>query len=75
MDSGRGCTVSTVLPVMLLSAAEMVVLPVFTPVASPAAVIVATLVLDEAQVTELVIFCVLPSEYVPVAVNCCVAPT
>jgi hypothetical protein len=34
---------------------------------------VATLVSDDCQVAELVKFCVLPSEYVPVAVNCSVA--
>ena len=52
----------------------MVALPADTPVANPLALIVATAVLDDVQVTWLVIFCVLPSEYVPVAVNCCVAP-
>ena len=36
--------------------------------------IVAAVVFDEAQVTEDVMFCVLLSEYVPVAVNCCVVP-
>jgi len=35
---------------------------------------VATVVVTEDQVTELVMFCVLASENVPVAVNCCVAP-
>ena len=34
----------------------------------------ATPVVAETQVTELVMFCVLVSENVPVAVNCCVAP-
>jgi hypothetical protein len=51
-----------------------VVLPTATPVARPALVIVATAVLDELHVTALVRFCVLLSLYVPVAVNCCVAP-
>ena len=36
--------------------------------------IVATLVLDELHVTDAVRFCVVPFEYVPVAVNCWVAP-
>jgi hypothetical protein len=40
----------------------MVVLPGFTAVASPALVMVATIVFDEAHVTELVRFCVLPLE-------------
>jgi hypothetical protein len=71
-------TVSVVLPVTPDNVADMVVLPADTPVASPLPlggfVIVATAVLDDAQVTWLVIFCVLRSEEVPVAVNCCVAP-
>jgi hypothetical protein len=62
MASGTGCTVNIVLPVMSLSVAEMVVLPGFTPVASPALVIVATLVFVETQVTDPVMFCVLPLE-------------
>jgi hypothetical protein len=37
-------------------------------------VIVATAVFVELHVTKLVRFCVLESLYVPVAVNCCVAP-
>ena len=51
----------------------MVVVPADTPEASPLALIVATAGVDEFQFTWLVMFCVLPSEYVPVAVNCCVA--
>lgn len=38
-------------------------------VANPAAVIVTTPVLEEDQATELVMFCVLPSVNVPIAVN------
>jgi hypothetical protein len=67
-------TVRLVLPVIPLCTAEMVVLPALTPVARPAPLMVATLVAEEAQVTWLVRFCVLLSEYVPVAVNCCVTP-
>src|SRR6266850_2283369 len=52
----------------------MVVLPTATPVATPAAVMVAAAVLLELQVTEAVRFCVLPSVYVPVAVYACVRP-
>jgi len=48
----------------------MVVLPVPTLLAKPLAEIVATPVLLELHVTELVIFSVLPSPNVPVAVNC-----
>ncbi len=45
------------------------------PVASPVLLIVATLVFDELQVTELVRSPVLPSVNVPVAMNCCVVPS
>ena len=50
-------------------------LPAETAVARPLALIVATAVLDEDQLTWLVRFCVLLSEYVPVAVNGWEAPT
>ena len=56
------------------AAAEMVLLPALTPLASPAELMVATAVFEEVHVTWLVMFCVLLFEYVPVAVNCCVAP-
>src|SRR6266446_4629073 len=52
----------------------MVLVPVATPLATPALVIVATEVFEELQVTVLVRFRVLPSLYAPVAVNGCVAP-
>ena len=74
IESGAVCTVSVVLPVKPDCDAEIVVLPADVPVASPLLLIVATVVFDEFQPTWLVIFCVLLSEYVPVAVNCCVAP-
>jgi len=43
-------------------------------VARPELSIVATAMFDDAQVTELVKFTVVPSWRVPIAVNCCVAP-
>ena len=49
-------------------------MPAATPVANPPALIVATPVVCELQVTELVKFCVELSEKVPVAVNCSVVP-
>ncbi len=59
--------------------AVIVVEPAATEVASPfeptALLIAATDVADELQVTVVVRFCVEPSEYVPVAVNCWVAPS
>ena len=67
-------TVSAVVLETPPNVAVMVVVPGFAPAASPfepdVLLIVAALVLDDAQVTEVVIFCVVPSEYVPVAVNC-----
>jgi hypothetical protein len=52
----------------------MVVDPVPTALASPAVLTVATAAAEELHVAVLVRFCVLPSVYVPVAVNCCVLP-
>jgi hypothetical protein len=67
-------TVSVVEPVILPIVALIVEAPSFKPVAKPPAVIVATRAADEPQVAVLVRFSVLPSLYVPVAVNCCVYP-
>jgi len=52
----------------------MVVVPTVTPEAKPLALTVATAGAVEVQVTDAVRFCVLPSEYVPVAVICPVPP-
>jgi hypothetical protein len=49
-------------PVTPPRVAEMVVEPGATPAAKPAVVMVATPVAEDAQVTELVRFCVVPSE-------------
>jgi hypothetical protein len=55
--------------------AVICVVPAATPVASPvAAPIVANAVFDDFHVTLAVVFFVELSLYVPVAVNCCVAP-
>ena len=51
------------------------VVPVVKPEANPVAVTLATLRLDEYHVTALVRFCMLPSLYTPVAVNCKVPDT
>jgi hypothetical protein len=53
-----GLTVSKVEPLTPLSVAEIVEVPVPAPVASPAAVMVATEVVADAHVTWLVRFCV-----------------
>ena len=69
-----GPTVKVVLPVTPAELALIWEVPCAAPVARPPEVIVAILVLDDVQVTELVRFWVDPSEYVPAAVNCCVLP-
>jgi hypothetical protein len=69
------CSVAAVMvKVMLLDVipfwdALMVADPTPCPVANPDALTLATLVFDEAHVTELLMFCELPSVNVPVAVN------
>ena len=55
-------TVMTVEPVTPLRVALMELVPTFTAVARPPAVIVAVLVVADAQVTTPVRFCVLASE-------------
>src|SRR6266508_3077352 len=76
MDTSFATTVSVVLPVTALRVAEIVVVPDAeeAAVARPVALMVATVGFEDAQVTWLVRFRVLPSVYVPVAVNCCVSP-
>ncbi len=71
-------TDNTVKPEILPEVAVIVVGPGVTGVASPfepaALLIVATDLDEERQVTDVVRFRVVLSEYVPVAVNCCVVP-
>jgi hypothetical protein len=67
-------TVSKVEPLIGDDVAVIVEVPTPAPVARPAALIVAVVVVPEFQVTLDVRFCVVPSLNVPVAVNCCVAP-
>jgi hypothetical protein len=63
-------TARIVLPEILPEAAVMVALPAATAVARPPLFTVATVVLDELQVTCVVISWLVPSEYVPEAANC-----
>jgi hypothetical protein len=67
-------TVRVAVPDLPLKVAVMVAEPAATPVARPLVLTVAVDVLDEVQVTFVVIFWVEESEYVPVAVNCWVSP-
>src|SRR6185503_14025557 len=77
-NAGGGVTVSTVEPVTEPEVALMLVVPVATPVARPwlplVLLIVATPMIDDAHVTDVVRFWVLPSLKVPVAVNCWIPP-
>jgi len=68
-------TVRIVEPVTLPIFADIELVPAETLLAKPAELIVATAVDADAHVATLVTFDVLPSEYVPVAANCCVFPT
>ena len=72
-------TVSVAVPLIAPEVALIVVEPCPTLVARPwlpaALLIVATLAMLDAQVTEPVRFCVLPLVNVPVAANCCVEPS
>jgi dsRNA-specific ribonuclease len=61
IDNRTEATVRVVEPLIDPEVTSIVLLPVATPVAKPALVIVATVVLDELQVTELVRFWVLES--------------
>ena len=63
-------TVKVVFTKIVPEAAVMVVVPAVRAVARPLLLTVATAVLDELQVTEIVTSWVVPSENVPVAVNC-----
>jgi hypothetical protein len=67
-------TVSAAFPLTPPIVAEMVAVPIFNPVASPLTVIEAIPVLEDFHVTTPVTSCTLPSEKVPVAVNCCEIP-
>ena len=69
-----GVTVRVVFPEILPEVAVMVAVPAATAVARPLLFTVATDVLDELQVTCVVISWVVPSEYVPEAANCLVFP-
>src|ERR1700694_2761626 len=67
-------TVSVAVPCTVPEAAVIVVGPGVRVVAPPVALIVATLVAEELHVAVAVKSAVVPSPYVPVAVNCCGVP-
>lgn len=68
-----GLTVSFVEPVTEPEVAVIVLAPGAVVLTIPVLLMVA-IAEEEAHVTVLVISCVLPSLYVPVAVNCCWLP-
>ena len=70
--NGGGPTVRLVDPWMAPNTAWIVVPPWATALASPEALMVATPVAEEFQVTDAVRFCVLPLLNLPVAAYCCV---
>jgi hypothetical protein len=74
VDKVAGLTVRVVESEILPKVAVMVVVPAATAVANPVLLIDATDVLDEDQVTCVLMSRLVPSEYVPVATNCLVLP-
>jgi hypothetical protein len=74
-DTTTGAVTATFAePVTEPEVAVIVVVPGVTLVAYPAVPIVATAETDDAQLADCVRSWVLPSVYVPVAVNCCFSP-
>jgi hypothetical protein len=67
-------TVRVVFPEILPEVAVMMAVPAAMAVPNPLLLTVAAAVLDELQVTWVVIFWLVPLEYVPEAVNCSVNP-
>lgn len=72
--SSGAVTVSCVELFMAPEVAVMVLWPCATDVARPEELMVATVVLEDDHITELVRSCVLPPVKVPVALNCCITP-
>ena len=67
-------TVSIVVPLTAPEVAVILAVPMPTLCARPALLMVAVDGVSDDHMAVLVKFCVLPSEYVPVAVNCCAVP-
>lgn len=72
--NGGRRTVRTVEPLIGPSVAVTLELPAATAVATPAVLMVATVVVVDVHVADAVRSCVLLFVYVPVAANCCVVP-
>jgi len=76
-DTRTGAVTATLAEPLIVppDVAVMVVIPGTTVVAYPPPPIVATPEADDAQLADCVRSCVLPSLYVPRAVNCCPVPS
>src|SRR5437016_160169 len=74
MDTRVGVTVRLAAPPSESNVAVILDWPAATPVANPRPLIVAMLFAEEFQITLDVMFFLRPSLYVPIAVNCWVAP-
>ena len=74
MDRNGLATVRVVVPLTAPEVAVIVVLPTAMAIAAPETLMVATAVLDDSQFAVAVRFFVVPSLYIPVAVNCWVVP-
>ena len=72
--STAGPTFTAMVPEIAPDVALTCATPWAAPVSRPPAVTVATDVFEDDHVAVLVMSTVLPSEYVPVAVSCCVVP-
>jgi len=73
-DKLAAFTVAKVLPLIDPEVAVTVALPMSFAVANPLRVSDITELLEELQETVLVMTCMVPSEKLPVAVNCCEVP-
>ena len=74
-DKVAGVTVKVVLPMILPEVAAMVTVPAATPAIRPGLFSLATNIFDVCQITCEVISWLVPSEYIPVAINCWLSPT
>jgi hypothetical protein len=74
LTRAAGLTESVADPEIEPDSAVIVVVPTLLLTATPLAPIVATAGVEDIHVTEVVIALVLPSVYVPVAMNCCDVP-
>ena len=74
IETSDACvTVMAAVPLTDPTVAAIVLFPVLLPFTTPELMTLAVPGTDEIQAAEFVTSCLLPSEYVPVAVNCCCA--